>query len=44
MEVDDTAQTQIRVNFTTKDTDIALPEDTAPVLVPTGKEEVNEVN
>lgn len=36
IEVDDAAQTQIRVNFTTKEADIALPEDTAPILVPTG--------
>lgn len=31
------AQRQVRVQLTSKQEDIALPENTGPILVPTGK-------
>ena len=33
----DVAQRQVRVQLTSKQEDIALPESTGPILVPTGK-------
>lgn len=32
------AQRQVRVQLTTQQEDIALPENTGPILVPTGKD------
>lgn len=31
------AQRQVRVQLTSKQEDIALPEDTGPILIPTGE-------
>lgn len=33
----DAAQRQVRVQLTSKQEDIALPENTGPILVPTGE-------
>lgn len=35
------AQRQVRVQLTSKQEDIALPESTGPILVPTGKNKLN---
>ena len=35
--VSEAAQRQVRVQLTSKQEDIALPESTGPILVPTGK-------
>lgn len=37
---EDPAQRQVRVQLTSKQEDIALPESTGPILVPTGKNPV----
>lgn len=33
----DTAQRQVRVQLTSKEEEVALPDNTGPILVPTGK-------
>lgn len=35
------SQRQVRLHLTTRDGDLALPESTGPILVPTGKKYFN---
>ena len=39
----DATQRQVRVQLTTQQEDIALPESTGPILVPTGKNYTTQV-
>lgn len=36
METPQSVQSQVRIRFSSRDEDLALPETTGPILVPTG--------